>query len=240
MEFPQQQTLVSDFDRLFKTLSAEQKEFWDEDSQAEGLAPPGAGQGIYGDGNRAARDARQTVRQRWPPRSIIRMPRSTSCWRSSRSPGCCATPAAKRRCLVSTGLAAGQMTPETHLKLYEILRRHRGRMERAGVDGGGHAVAAGACQRASPRPRPPISNRNTSHLRDRLLTAPDGRRKAGNDGEPMEPDHGRTSRCRGRVSPTPRSTQPRNHTAAQHSAALRSLVLQLVLLASALALTSAP
>ena len=30
MEFPQQQTLASDFDRQFKTLSAEQKEFWDE------------------------------------------------------------------------------------------------------------------------------------------------------------------------------------------------------------------
>src|SRR6266699_1247357 len=30
MEFPQQQTLVPDFDRQFKTLSAEQKEFWDE------------------------------------------------------------------------------------------------------------------------------------------------------------------------------------------------------------------
>ena len=30
MEFPQRQTLVPDFDRQFKTLSAEQKEFWDE------------------------------------------------------------------------------------------------------------------------------------------------------------------------------------------------------------------
>ena len=30
MEFPQRQTLASDFDRQFKTLSAEQKEFWDE------------------------------------------------------------------------------------------------------------------------------------------------------------------------------------------------------------------
>ncbi len=42
-------------------------------------------------------DARQTVRRarrrRQPPGS----PRSTSCWRSSRSPGCCATPPARRR-----------------------------------------------------------------------------------------------------------------------------------------------
>ncbi len=65
--------------------------------QAEGLAPPGAGQGIYGDDAGAARHARQTVRQRSPPPSTIRMPRSTNCWRSSRSPGCCATPPARHR-----------------------------------------------------------------------------------------------------------------------------------------------
>ena len=35
---------------------------------------------------------------RSPPRSTIRTPRSTSCWRSSRPPGCCATPAARLRC----------------------------------------------------------------------------------------------------------------------------------------------
>ena len=60
-------------------------------------AAPALPQGIYGYDRRAAGDARKAVRQRLPPPSITRTPPSTSCWRSSRPPGCCATPPARHR-----------------------------------------------------------------------------------------------------------------------------------------------
>ena len=82
---------------LFKTMTTLQKEFWEAMAQAEGRAPPDAGQGIHG--LRRARCSRRwtSCPPRLPPPSTTRTRRSTSCWRSSRSPGCCATPAAKPR-----------------------------------------------------------------------------------------------------------------------------------------------
>ena len=49
--------------------------------------------------------------------------------------------------IVSTGLSTGKVTPETQACLHEIYRRHRRRMERAGADRVGNAVAAGDFQR---------------------------------------------------------------------------------------------
>ena len=97
MQFAQQATLVPEFDRLFKTLTAEQKEFWDD------VAKPKASRRAalpkeYQETTQGLLDTlEQTVRRRSPPPSTIRTPRSTSCWRSSRPPGCCATPPARRR-----------------------------------------------------------------------------------------------------------------------------------------------
>ena len=49
IEFAQQATLVPEFDRLFKTLTAQQKEFWEAMAKPKAHAPRRAGQGIYGD-----------------------------------------------------------------------------------------------------------------------------------------------------------------------------------------------
>ena len=82
---------------LFKTMTALQKEFWEAMAKPKASRRPDAGQGVHGYDQRDAGDARQAVgragRRRQPPG---RRP-STSCWRSSRSPGCCATPPAKPR-----------------------------------------------------------------------------------------------------------------------------------------------
>ena len=49
LEFAQQQTLVPEFDRLFKTLTAQQKEFWEAMAKPKAPRRPDAGQGVYGD-----------------------------------------------------------------------------------------------------------------------------------------------------------------------------------------------
>ena len=49
--------------------------------------------------------------------------------------------------IVSTGLSAGKVSPETQACLHEICRRHRRRMERAAADRVGDAVAAGDLER---------------------------------------------------------------------------------------------
>ena len=90
-------TLVPELDRALNKLLIERAEgVLGERRQAEGPAPRGPDQGIYGDDAGPARHARQSS-ERSPPPSTTRTPRSTSCWRSSRSPGCCATPPAKLR-----------------------------------------------------------------------------------------------------------------------------------------------
>ena len=98
IEFAQQATLVPEFDRLFKTMTALQKEFWDAMAPSRRRTRrPTLAKEYMDTTSRDAGDARQAVgharRRRQPPGRR----RSTSCWRSSRSPGCCATPAAKPR-----------------------------------------------------------------------------------------------------------------------------------------------
>ena len=76
---PSRQTLVPELDRLFKTLTALQKEFWDAMRQAEGLAPRGAGEGLHGDAPRRclrpSTNFRRARRRRQPSGSR----RSISC-----------------------------------------------------------------------------------------------------------------------------------------------------------------
>ena len=97
MEFAQQQTLVPEFDRAAQDDDHAAEGVLGSDGQAEGTAPTRTGQGVHGHGDRDAGDAGEAFRQRLPPPSITRTRPSTSCWRSSRSPGCCATPPAKPR-----------------------------------------------------------------------------------------------------------------------------------------------
>ena len=80
----------------------------DADGAAEGIlgamspsrrprAVPRCRRNIWRRRQGAARHARQAVRHARRRRQPPGRRRSTSCWRSSRSPGCCATPPAKRR-----------------------------------------------------------------------------------------------------------------------------------------------
>ncbi len=74
IEFAQQATLVPEFDRLFKALTAQQKEFWEAMAQPTGDASPDAGQGVYGRRRRGCSPRSTSCRACWPPTSTIRTP----------------------------------------------------------------------------------------------------------------------------------------------------------------------
>ena len=97
IDFAQQQTLVPEFDRVFKTMTTLQKEFWEAMAKPKADRAARTGQGIHGPRQARCWRRSRSCPARLPPPSITRMRRSTSCWRSSRSPGCCATPPAKPR-----------------------------------------------------------------------------------------------------------------------------------------------
>jgi hypothetical protein len=89
IEFAQHNTLVPELDRLFKRLTALQKEFWDEVGKPKASRRASMPQEYNITTSPRRRCRRLTsCRQRLPPPSTIRTPRSTNCWRSSSPPGC--------------------------------------------------------------------------------------------------------------------------------------------------------
>ena len=195
LDFPQQKTLVRELDRLFKTLGGQQKEFWEMMGKAKASAPRRTAQGIHRHRQRAARRHGQAVgdarRHRQPPGRHHRPAAGDQADRLAvaqhrrRSLAC-----GLGRAFVRQGLAGSQA------RLHEIRRRHRDRLERAGIDHRGHAAAAGAVKR-------------DGRHEDRLFRAairpaarsPDQRagygRKARADRQPVDPAHrGPPRRCR--------------------------------------------
>ena len=154
-------TLVPEFDRLFKTLTAQQKEFWEAMAKPKASRRPTLAkeymettQGLLDtldklSGTLAANVNHQdaTIDQLLAIKQIAWLLRNT---------------AGEASLLISNGLAAGKRLAGNPPHLHQIRRRHRDRLERAGTDRRGHAIAAGACRPRWPPPRPPISNRNIS------------------------------------------------------------------------------
>ena len=62
LEFAQQQTLVPEFDRVLKTMTTLQKEFWEAMAKPKASAPSRTGQGVHGYDQRDAGDAGEAVR----------------------------------------------------------------------------------------------------------------------------------------------------------------------------------
>ncbi len=162
MEFAQHQTLVPEFDRVFKTMTTLQKEFWEAVAKPKAQRRPELAKEYMDYGERDAGDARQAVRQRLPPPSITRtrtidqlLAIKQIAWLLRNTAGEASLDRFDRA-QHREGLAGGEAC------LHEIYRRHRRRMERAGAD----RVGDGSCRRRSrarsPRPRPPISSRHIS------------------------------------------------------------------------------
>ena len=197
IEFAQQQTLVPEFDRAVQDDDRAAEGILGSDGQAEGAAPA----------------------RRWP-RSTWR--RRARCWTTlDKLSGALAAAvnhqdatidqllaikqiawllrntAGEASLIVSNGLGAGKVAPETQARLHEIHRRHRRRMERAGADRVGDAIAAGDLQRDG-RDQDRLFRAVLSQPARPAADADRGRREAGNDRQPVDPGHGRASRCRRR------------------------------------------
>ena len=206
IEFAQQATLVPEFDRLFKTMTALQKEFWEAMGKPKADAPAHACQGVHGYDGRDAGDARQAVgharRRRQPPG---RHDRPVAGDQADRL-----VVAQHRRRSLADRLERArrrQGRAGDPGRLHEIHRRHRRRMERAGADGIGNAIAAGDFQRHG-RDQDRLFRAAISQPARAAADAGCFRREAGDDGQPVDPGHGRTLR-RPSLSPKPRSTPPR-------------------------------
>ena len=111
--------------------------------------------------------------------------------------------------LVSNGLAAGKVTPEIRQTYTKLL---------GGIETAWNALElTTAGMQLPPALAAAMAATKTAYfepqylaLRDRLLNALVDRRKAGTDGEPVEPDHGRASRRRRQRRRSARSTPPRS------------------------------
>jgi methyl-accepting chemotaxis protein len=233
IEFAQQNALVPEFDQLFKKLTAEQKEFWDD------VAKPKASRRAtlpqeYFDTTAAllktldklsAALAAAVNHQDATIDQLLAIKQSAWLLRNT---------AGEASLMISKGLAAGRMAPESRLTYTRLL--------------GGTEIAFTALETAaSGMQLPPalsaaIAATKTAYfepdylaLRDRLLNTMIAGEKpelTANQWSPIT-----VGRMGSAVTVAERALEAaKDHTAVQHSEALRSLVIQLVLLAAAFAL----
>ena len=224
IEFAQQQTLVPELDRLFKTLTAQQKEFWDEMSKPKASRRPALPKeymettaALLGTLDKLSTMLAAAVNHQDPVIDQLLAIKQIA-WLLRNTAG-------EASLLVSNAITAGQVLPETHLKYVKFV--------------GGTEIAWNALElTASGMQLPPalsavMAATKTAYfepdylaLRDRLLTT----LMAG--GKPELTANQWTPITVGRLG-----SAAREHTVALHSEAQRSLILQLVLLVAALALT---
>jgi methyl-accepting chemotaxis protein len=234
MEFPQQRTLVPDFDRQFKTLSAEQNEFWDE------IAKPKASRrlalakeyletatGLLETLDKLSGALAAAVNHQDATIDQLLAIKQTA-WLLRNTGG-------ETSLLVSTGLAAGKLTPETRQAYTKLL---------GGIDIAWKALELTTAGMQLPQALSTAMAANKTayfdpeyvSLRDRLLNAVASGEKPEMTANQWSPiTVGRLAAAVGVADAA--LDAAKEYIATRHSEALRSLMVQLVLLASALALT---
>jgi methyl-accepting chemotaxis protein len=234
VEFDQQKTLVPELDRLFKVLTAQQKEFWDEVRKPKASRRPALAK-EYMETTAALLEtldklsaalAANVNHQDAMIDQLLAIKQSAWLLRNT---------AGEASLIISIGLSTGRVLPETRVKYEKLL--------------GGTEIAFTALEMAASGMRLPsalssaIATTKTAYfeaeylaLRDRLLNTLIAGEKAELTANQWSPvTVGRLGAAVGVAEAA--LDAAREHTSMQHSAALRSLVLQLALLASALALT---
>ena len=234
MEFAQQQVLVPEFDRLFKTLSAQQKEFWDLIGQPKAPRRPllakeymDTTQGLLTTLDKvsaalaaAVNHQDATIDQLLAIKQIAWLLRNT---------------AGEASLIVSNGLNSGKLAPETRFAYTKFT---------GGTDAAWNALELTASGTQLP---PAISTAMAAtktayfepqylSLRDRLMT------QIGSGEKPELTANQWTPVTVGRLSAAVGVAEAaldaaKEHAALLRSTAQRSLVMQLTLLAGALALT---
>ena len=234
IEFAQQQTLVPELDRLFKLLTAQQKEFWDEVSKPKASRRPALPKeymettaALLETLEKLSETLAATVNHQDAVIDQLLAIKQTA-WLLRNTGG-------EASLMVSVALSTGRMLPETRMRYEKFL--------------GGTEIAFSALEMAaSGMQLPPalsaaIAATKTAYfepqylaLRDRLLTtlmAGEKPELTANQWSPIT-----VGRLGSAVTVAEAALDAaKDHTLALHSAAQRSLVLQLVLLTSALALT---
>jgi methyl-accepting chemotaxis protein len=234
IEFAQQKTLVPELDRLFKTLGAQQKEFWDEVRKPKASRRLALAKDYMETTNAlletldrlsaalAANVNHQdaTIDQLLAIKQIAWLLRNT---------------AGETSLLISNGLVAGRATPETNLKYVKLV---------GGVDIAWNALELTAAgMQLPPALSAAITANKTAYfepqyvtLRDRLLAALIAGEKpelAPNQWTPVT-----VARLGAAVAVAETALEAaKEHAVALQGQAQRSLSLQLVLLAAALGLT---
>ncbi len=234
LEFSQRQTLVPEFDRLLKTMTALQKEFWDAMGKPKASRRPElakeymeATQGMLTVLDKLSSTLAGTVNhqdamidQLLAIKQIAWLLRNT---------------AGEASLVVSTGLSSGKVTPETKLAYTKYVGGTEAVWNALGL------IAAG--MKLPPPLSTAIETTKTAYfepqyltLRDRLVTgiaAGEKTELTANQWTPLTV--GRLSAAVGVAEAA--LDAARDHTQVQYSTSLRSLILQLTLLVAALALT---
>ncbi|TMJ46660.1 MAG: methyl-accepting chemotaxis protein [Alphaproteobacteria bacterium] len=232
--FAQQQTLVPEFDRLLKTVVAEQKEFWEEIAKPKASRRAALGKeymdtetALLATLDKISGVLAAEINHQDATIDQLLMIKQTA-WLLRNTAG-------ETSLLVSNGLAAGKLTPETHQAYTKLA--------------GGIEIAWKALESATGGMKLPAAlsaaiDANKSAyfdpqylaLRDRLLTALVAGEKpelTANQWSPLTV--ARLSAAVGVADAALAAAQ--EHIAAQHALTLRSLLLQLAFLISAVALT---
>jgi methyl-accepting chemotaxis protein len=234
IEFAQHNTLVPELDRLFKLLTAQQKEFWDDIGKPKASRRPAlpkeyldttAALLVNLDKLSAALAAAvnhqdATIDQLLAIKQIAWLLRNT---------------AGEASLIISKGLNAGRIAPEIRLTYIKFLGGTEIAWNALELTASGMQLPA-ALSSAIAAAKIAYFEPDYLALRDRLLTTLVAGEKAeltANQWSPITV---------GRLSNAVKVAEAaldaaKEHTSLQHSAALSSLVLQLTLLASALALT---
>ena len=234
IEFAQKQTLIPEFDRLFKVVTAEQKEFWDEMGKPKASRRLALGKEymetetalletldkLSGALAAAVNHQDAMIDQLLATKQIAWLLRNT---------------AGETSLLVSNGLAAGKVTPETQKAYTKLL---------GGIDIAWKALELTMAGMQLPPALSTAMAANKSAyfdpqyvaLRDRLVNALATGEKPEMTANQWSPfTVGRLAAAVGVADAALEAAK--EYTAVQHSETLRSLVLQLVLLTGALALT---
>jgi methyl-accepting chemotaxis protein len=233
-EFPQQQTLVPEFDRLFKQLTAEQKEFWEAVSKPMASRRPAlpkeymtTTQALLDTLNKLSGMLAASVNHQDAVIDQL-LAIKQAAWLERNTAG-------ETSVLISSGLAAGHMAPETRVAYTKLVGGTEAAWNALGLAVAGMQLPP-ALSAAMTATKTAYFDPQYLSLRDRLVTALITGEKTEMTADQWSPfTVGRLAAAVGVAEAA--LDAAKEHSVNQRAAAQRSLVMQLALLAFAIALT---
>ena len=235
IEFAEKQALLSEFDRLHKTLVAEQKEFWEEMSKPKGSRRAALGQeymdtetGLLETLDKISGILAAEVNHQDAAIDQLLMVKQTA-WLLRNTAG-------EASLIVSTGLAAGKVSPESRLAYVKLVGGAEAAWKALGLALGGMKPLPALVSAVDANKSAYFDPQYTA-LRDRLVEAlasggkPD---MVANEWSPLT-----VGRLAAAVNVADAALEAaKEHTTVRHSSARRSLFLQLTLLIVAIGFTA--